>query len=131
MAKNPGEIPQQQSIQEEIDVGFSSGLEDEEDLVEAWSDEDFKTVKKLFKEFLDHEPPIDRFAERVVVLDLIESLWSHRPRQEREALIQDFLLIHKALKEGSKPQPKKMTAQDVIRLMGLARTMQKKINGEG
>lgn len=42
-----------------------------------------------------------------------------------------FLLIFKALKDGIKPQPKKMTAQDVIRLMGLARTMQKKINGEG
>jgi hypothetical protein len=131
MAKNPGEIPQQQPIPEEIDVGFSSGIEDEDDFVEVWSDEDFKSVKKLFKEFLDHEPPTDKFAERVVVLDLIDSLWSHRPRQERDALIQDFLLIHRALKDGIKPQPKKMTAQDVFRLMGLARTMQKKINGEG
>jgi hypothetical protein len=130
MAKNPSEIPQAEPIPDEIDVGFSSGIEGEEDAVEDWSDEDFKTAKKLFKEFLDHEPPTDRFAERVVVLDLLDSLNSHKPQAERDALVQDFLLIHKAFKAGVKPKPKKMTARDVIHLMGLARSMQRRINGE-
>lgn len=131
MPKIHGEIPRQNQIPEEIDVGFSSGIEDEGDSVEVWSNEDFKSAKKLLKEFLDHEPPPDRFAERVVVLDLLDSLNSQKPQHERDALIQDFLSIYKALKDGIKPQPKKMTAQEVIRLLGLARTMQKKINGEG
>lgn len=126
----PEKTPKAQ-IPDEIDRGFASGIEDEEEVGGAWSEADAAEVRGLIREFVRLQPPADAFAVRISLPDLMDEMWSAKGPSEKDALTKEFFALHRALKAGGKAKTDRLTPAEAKRLMAEALKRHRGIYGGG